>query len=159
MDRRFMPHCTVAILIEHAGSILMVEERDEEGRLVFGIPAGHVEARESILEAALREGREEIGVPIELESVIGIYDYVKDYETILRFCCRARLQGGPPAQFSPSDPDGDIVGVRWYARADIYAQRERWRTRLVGQCVDDFYRGCAYPLSLITTVSARREVV
>lgn len=154
MSKRFLPHCTVALLIEHEGRILMVEEKDEYGKLVFGIPAGHTDARESIVEAALREGQEEVGCEIELVSLIGIYDYVKDYETILRFCFNARLKEIPET-FRPKDPDGDILAVKWYTRDEIYAKKDQWRTRLVGLCLEDFYRGNSFPVSLITTTTAR----
>ena len=57
---RFTPHVTVATIIEDNGRFLMVEEL-AEGRAVFNQPAGHLEADESLIQAALRETLEETG--------------------------------------------------------------------------------------------------
>ncbi len=147
---RFKPNATVALIIEHQGQILMVEEYDEEGRVVFGMPAGHIDAKEGILRAAIREGSEETGCAVELASLIGIYDYVKDYETIYRFCFEAKIAGKIPDVFTPKDPDGEILAVRWYSRDEIFAKKGNWRTRLVGMCLDDYFKGIRLPLSAIT---------
>ena len=84
MSNRFKPYATVALIIEHEGKYLVVEEYndDQDNRLVFGNPCGHIDGKETITDAALREGYEETGCRIELLSLISINDYVKDNETI-----------------------------------------------------------------------------
>lgn len=151
MSNRFKPFATVALIIEHQGRFLMVEELDEYGRKVFGMPSGHIDAKETILEAAVREGFEETGCPVVLESLTGIYDYVKDYETIYRFCFRAHLKE-IPEHLQAADPDQEILNVRFYTKEEIYAGKEHWRTRLVGLCMDDYFKGKSYPLELITAL-------
>ncbi|MDY6322199.1 MAG: NUDIX domain-containing protein [Succinivibrio sp.] len=153
MAARFKPNSTVALIIEHQGKFLMVEELNEDqgNRRVFGMPSGHIEAKESILDAAVREGREETGCEVELLSLTGIYDYVKDYETIERFCFEARLKE-IPERLLAADPDHEILSVAWYTREEIYAKKDLWRTRLVGLCMDDYFKGARYPLSIIHTV-------
>ena len=47
MSSRFKPYLTVALMIEHEGRFLVVEEKDEYDNLVFGFPAGHVDAEYS----------------------------------------------------------------------------------------------------------------
>ncbi|HIV14757.1 MAG TPA: NUDIX domain-containing protein [Candidatus Avisuccinivibrio pullicola] len=149
---RFKPFATVALIIEHDGRYLMVEEYDEYGKVVFGMPSGHIDAKESILEAAVREGREETGCEVELTALTGIYDYVKDYETIYRFCFAATIKGAVPQAFKPHDPDGEILGAKWYTADEIFANKAQWRTRLVGLCMNDYLKGQRLPLSLITKV-------
>lgn len=153
MTERFKPNSTVALIIEHEGKFLMVEETndDQGGRPVFGMPSGHVEARESILDAARREGYEETGCEVELVALTGIYDYVKDYETIERFCFAARLKSVPES-FTPRDPDHEIRNVRWYTREEIMEGKGKWRTRLVGLCMEDYLSGQRLPLSTIRVV-------
>ena len=94
MSQRFKPFATVALIVEHNGKYLIVEEynEDQDNRLVFGNPCGHIDARETILEAAIREGHEETGCDVELLSLVSIDDYVKDNETIYRFCFEAKLK-------------------------------------------------------------------
>ena len=71
---RFTPHVTVATIIEDQGRFLLVEEM-ADGRAVFNQPAGHLEADESLMQAALRETLEETGWDVELTGVTGIYLY------------------------------------------------------------------------------------
>ena len=151
MSERFKPYATVALIIEHDGRFLMVEELDEYGRKVFGMPSGHIDAKESILSAALREGHEETGCSLKLTALTGIYDYVKDYETIYRFCFAAQLTAIPQTLHT-ADPDGEILQVSWYSADEIYAHKDKWRTRLVGLCMDDYLKGKRYPLELITSL-------
>ncbi len=153
MSSRFKPHATVAVIIEHDGKFLMVEElnEDQNNRPVFSMPAGHIEARESILDAALREAQEESGCEVELTALTGIYDYVKDNETIERYCFAAKLKEIPETLHA-QDPDHEILNVKWYSQDEIYENKDGWRTRLVGLCMDDYLAGKRYPLDLIKVV-------
>ena len=151
MSERFKPFATVALIIEHDNRFLMVEEKDEYGKTVFGMPSGHIDGKEGIIEAALREGFEETGCEVELTALTGIYDYVKDYETIYRFCFAAKLKR-IPQNLKAQDPDGEILAVRWYTKEEIYARKDAWRTRLVGLCMRDYFDNHRFPLSLIEKV-------
>ena len=69
------PHVTVAVVVEQDGRYLMVEEQDElAGGLVFNQPAGHLDPGEGLLEAALRETLEETGWEVELTEVDNFED-------------------------------------------------------------------------------------
>ncbi|MGN0902067.1 MAG: NUDIX domain-containing protein [Succinivibrio sp.] len=153
MSQRFKPYATVALIIENEGKFLMVEEynEDQNNRLVFSNPCGHVDAKESILDAALREGHEETGCDIELTSLVSIDEYVKDSETILRFCFEAKLKNKADC-LKADDPDNEILDVKWYSKEQIYEGKEFWRTRLVGQNFDAYFKGQRFPLNLINTV-------
>ena len=140
------PHATVATLIEQDGHFLLVEERDSEGRQVFNQPAGHVEERESILDAAVRETLEETGWRVELTYFIGIYTYLAyNGVTYYRFCFAANaLQKDQSATL-----DTDIVGTHWLTRDDLLERRSQWRSPLLMQCIDDYLAGKRFPLDLI----------
>src|SRR6202050_75555 len=64
------PDITVAGVIEDAGRFLIVEERINN-HLVFNQPAGHVESGETILQAVVREGREETARVFLPEAFLG----------------------------------------------------------------------------------------
>ena len=70
----WQPHITVATVIEDDGRFLFVEEF-KAGRMVLNQPAGHLEANESLREAALRETLEETGWEVKLTGLLGIYLY------------------------------------------------------------------------------------
>ena len=48
-------HVTVAAIIKRNDQYLLVKERASSGDIVFNQPAGHVELKESIQEAVIRE--------------------------------------------------------------------------------------------------------
>ena len=49
------PHVTVAAVIERDGRFLLVEEYADGQELVYNQPAGHLDARETLAAAAIRE--------------------------------------------------------------------------------------------------------
>ena len=101
----------------------------------------------------MREGREETGCEVELLSLISIDDYVKDYETIYRFCFEARIKNLPEI-LKANDPDHEILDVKWYTKEEIYEKKDLWRTRLVGRNFDAYFSGQRLPLNLIDTVKS-----
>ncbi|MBD9483848.1 NUDIX hydrolase [Pseudomonas sp. PDM14] len=143
---RFTPHVTVATVIEDQGRFLLVEEL-ADGKAVFNQPAGHLEADESLIDAALRETREETGWAVELTGVTGIYLYTAPSNgiTYQRVCFAAKALHAIP----DSPLDEGIIGPRWLTRAELAAQPERWRSELVMRCIDDYLAGECFPLSLI----------
>src|SRR3546814_7609699 len=62
------------MVVVDGGRLLVVEE-SAGGRLVLNQPAGHLEPDESLLEAALRETREETGWDVRLTGFIGAYQW------------------------------------------------------------------------------------
>ena len=143
---RFTPHVTVATIVEDNGRFLMVEEL-AEGRAVFNQPAGHLEADESLIQAALRETLEETGWDVELTAVTGIYLYTAPSNgiTYQRICFAAK-----PVHHHPDLAlDHGIIGPQWLTRDELITQSKRLRSELVMQCIDDYLAGERFALSLI----------
>lgn len=61
-------------MVVRDGRLLCVEER-ANGHLVINQPAGHLEPDESLLEAAIRETREETGWNVRITHVVGAYQW------------------------------------------------------------------------------------
>ncbi|WP_374443303.1 NUDIX hydrolase [Pseudomonas panipatensis] len=147
---RWQPHITVATIVEDQGRFLLVEELSA-GKAVLNQPAGHLEANESLLEAAVRETLEETGWEVELTAVTGIYLYTAPSNgvTYQRVCFAAR-----PLRHRPELPlDQGIIGPRWLTRTELEACPERWRSHLVARCIDDYLGGERFPLNLIRDAS------
>jgi 8-oxo-dGTP pyrophosphatase MutT (NUDIX family) len=124
----------------------LVEEL-KGGRLVLNQPAGHLEANESLRQAALRETLEETGWDVELTGLLGIYLYIAPSNGVAyqRVCFSAR-----PLRHHPQRPlDTDIHGITWLNRDELAAQAERWRSQLVLRCIDDFLTGELGALELV----------
>lgn len=140
------PHITVATVIEDHGRFLFVEEL-KAGRLVLNQPAGHLEANESLRDAALRETLEETAWEVELTGLLGIYLYTAPSNgvTYQRVCFTARpLRQNPQLSLDP-----DISSITWLTRDELAAQPKRWRSELVLRCVDDYLAGIHGPLELL----------
>lgn len=140
------PHITVATIVEDQGRFLFIEEHCA-GQQVLNQPAGHLEANESLIQAAVRETLEETGWEIEVTAVTGIYLYTAPSNgvTYQRVCFAAR-----PLRHRPDSPlDQGIIGPLWLSREELESQRKRWRSELVGQCLDDYLSGERFALSLI----------
>ncbi|MDH1074531.1 NUDIX hydrolase [Pseudomonas nitroreducens] len=146
---RWLAHVTVATIVEDQGRFLLVEEMSADKKQVFNQPAGHLEANESLLEAAVRETLEETGWDVELTAVTGIYLYTAPSNgvTYQRVCFAAR----PLRHHSERALDDGILGARWLPRDELAAQPERWRSHLVLRCIDDYLAGERFPLTLIRT--------
>lgn len=69
-NRQWIPHMTVATVVFHDGRYLLVEELDD-GCHVLNQPAGHLEADETLIDAAARETLEETGWEVQIEAVLG----------------------------------------------------------------------------------------
>jgi 8-oxo-dGTP diphosphatase len=73
MARR-SPALTVDIvIIRKDGSIVLVKRRNSPFQGEWAIPGGFVEYGETVQAAAIREAREETGLDVELDKIVGVY--------------------------------------------------------------------------------------
>lgn len=139
------PRATVATVVEQDGRFLFVDEV-ADGRRVLNQPAGHVDEREPILQAALRETIEETGWEVEITHLVGIYTYTNpELITYYRFCYAAR----PVRQIPDAKLDHDIIGPVWLSVDELKARQAQLRSPLVLKCVEDYLAGRRFPLDLV----------
>ena len=141
------PHATVAAVIEHQGRFLMVEE-EADGEVVYNQPAGHLDPGESLIQAAIRETREETAWGFRPQAIVGIYrwHHAPTDRTYLRVCFSGSCHDHQPRQAL----DEGILQALWLTRDQLQARAERLRSPLVMQCVDDYLAGRRYPLDLLS---------
>lgn len=143
---RFLPHVTVASIIEDQGRFLLVKELIK-GREVFNQPAGHLEANETLVDACIRETLEETGWQIEPYAVTGIYLYQAPANgvTYQRVCFAAKaIQPVANAVL-----DEGIIGPEWLTREELIAKQEMWRSPMVLKCIDDYLNKAHYSLDIL----------
>lgn len=132
------PEITVAAVTENDGRFLVVEERINR-RLVFNQPAGHVERGETLLEAVIREVREETAWRFEPVALIGVYLWRNPASgrTTMRFA----FAGGVADHDATQALDRGIVRTHWLSRSELLQREPRLRSPLVMRCIDDYLRG------------------
>lgn len=140
------PHVTVAVVVERDGRFLVVEEETEDG-VRFNQPAGHLEAAESLVDAAVREAFEETACHVRPHSLIGIYRWGPSGKDLvyLRFAFAAEYLGEEAGRAL----DAGILRAVWMTPSELASTRERHRSPLVAQCIDDYRSGRRYDLELI----------
>jgi 8-oxo-dGTP pyrophosphatase MutT (NUDIX family) len=140
------PEVTVAAVTETDGRFLVVEERIKH-QLVFNQPAGHVENGETLIEAVVREVREETAWLFEPRAMLGAYLWRNpaNGRSTLRFAF-----SGTVGDHRPEQPlDRGIITTHWLTRAELLDREPRLRSPLVLRCVDDYLAGKRLPLDAV----------
>ena len=146
MNEIWKPHVVVAAIVERDGRYLLVEEHTDDG-LRFNQPAGHLEPGESLLEAVCRETLEETARVFTPACLVGIYRFAPGPKgpTYLRFAFAGSV--GEPDTARALDPD--IVRADWHDLEQVIASAARHRSPLLMRCIEDYWTGHRFPLSIL----------
>jgi 8-oxo-dGTP pyrophosphatase MutT (NUDIX family) len=143
---------TVAAVIERAGRFLLVEEDTADG-VRLNQPAGHLDPQESLLEAAVREAREETMRDFTPTAWLGAYmsryTSVRTDEdiTFVRFT----FCGHAGEEVAGRTLDKEIRRTLWMSADELRAVPDQHRSPLVMRCVDDYLAGIRLPLNSLYT--------
>jgi 8-oxo-dGTP diphosphatase len=103
----------VGLLVEMEGGIVLIQRGQPPFAGWWALPAGYIEADESVEQAAIRECREETGLAVELLELFGVYSFPEGpVQSGIIIFYRAqpregRLQAGDDAQdVAVFPPDG-----------------------------------------------------
>jgi 8-oxo-dGTP pyrophosphatase MutT (NUDIX family) len=143
------PDVTVAAVVMRDDRFLVVEERIA-GRLVLNQPAGHLEDGETLLQAAIRETREETAWSFAPRALVGTYLWrnLENGRSFLRFAFCGEVDDHRPRQ----PLDKGIIRALWLTQADLQAQAARLRSPLVMRCIDDFLSGKLHSLEAVASL-------
>ena len=141
------PDVTVAAVIERDGKFLLVEEETDDG-IRYNQPAGHLECREALSDAVIRETLEETAYHFLPRSIVGIYNWRNEARdlTYLRFVFAGEVSGHDAQRAL----DTGIIAAHWLSEAEIRARKDQLRSPLVLSCIDDWLAGKRFPLDLVT---------
>jgi ADP-ribose pyrophosphatase YjhB (NUDIX family) len=120
------------VVTNRAGDVLLIRRSDNDN---WAVPGGAIDLGESMVQAAVRETREETGIDCEIIGLVGTYTdprhvvlYTSNGEVRQEFSIvlTARATGGEPTRSEESSE------VRWVARKDLsgYSMDRSMRLRI-----------------------------
>ncbi len=115
-----------AIVTDEQNRVLLALRTDKD---IWNLPGGGVEHGESPWEAVVREVKEETGLDVEVEEMIGVY--AKDYDNDIVFMFKTTVVDG---ELSLSDEAKDLQ----YFGKDGLPENTNVRQ---AERVQDFYKG------------------
>lgn len=140
-------HVTAAAVVRRDDRYLLVEEI-VGGRLVLNQPAGHVEPRESLVQAVVRETLEETAWDFVPQALLGVYHYESGEGVVyLRFV----FTGAVTAHHPDRALDAGIQRAVWLTRTELAARVRDHRGPQVLRAVDDYESGRRYPLETLAS--------
>lgn len=123
----------------------MVEEM-VRGRATWNQPAGHLEANETLLQAASRELYEETGLEGVPQAFLRLHQWIApDNTPFLRFLFVLDLPKMLPTW--PQDRDIDRC---WWLTPDAILTSKKLRSPLVAESLRIYQQGPRYPLALLS---------
>ncbi len=143
------PHVTVAAIIEDNGKFLMVEE-NIRGKIIYNQPAGHLDDQESIIDAVIREAREETAwevIPQHLCNV-QLWRNNENEQSFLRFSFICKAINHYPHE----DLDTGILRALWLSRDEI--SQLTLRSPLVLDSIDHYLAGHKQSLETVRYVKS-----
>ena len=140
---------TVAAVTETDGRFLVVEERISR-RLVINQPAGHVERGETLLEAVVREVREETAWLFSADELLGVYLW--RHPGTGRTTKRFAFTGSVSDHRNGQALDKSIIATHWLTHAELKGREPQLRSPLVLRCVGDYLAGHRQPLASVAAL-------
>ncbi len=132
-------------VIEKDGKFLLVQEAQEGCRGKWNLPAGKLDPKESIFEAAKREVYEETGCKVELEGIASISNRISEDNTFIGIIFSTKL-----VQESIKINEDEILDVKWFSYEEILNMKDELRSyNLIVTAIDAVKYGNTYNLDLI----------
>ncbi len=139
---------TVAGIIRRGDQYLIIEER-VDGQRYLNQPAGHVEPGETLIEAVIREVREETRFRFEPTELLGLYhDNPGRGPRVLRVAIIGEIGAAP----DDKPLDEGILATHFMSRQAIERSAIPPRSPFVHAALRDFERGQRYPLDLLRSI-------
>jgi ADP-ribose pyrophosphatase YjhB (NUDIX family) len=147
MKNNWIPHVTVATIVEKNGKFLMVEE-DLHNKKLLNQPAGHLDKGETLVQAAIRETREESAWKVEIKHLIEFSQWTSPNSDthFLRAC----FAGKPIEHFPQQKLDDGIIRALWMTRDEVKQNIHRLRSPLVLHHIDHYIAGKKFDLNFFS---------
>jgi len=107
----------VAVIIDEEERVLLTKRNIPPFQGLWVMPGGKIDLGEPIMKALHREVMEEVGLEVEVEGLVDVFEHlspgvVEDHFVILYYRCR-------PLSCSISHNPGEVVEARWVSCAEL----------------------------------------
>ena len=142
------------VVVRENDRYVLVEEREQDGRTAWYLPAGGVKPGEDFLAAAVRETQEEAGIIIEPLGLLGADQIVAEdgQTTKIRMVFLGKMVGGS----LKTSPDKESVRAAWFHPDELRNLRLRDDEVIEWIDIAEKLRGC--PLPLLTCYNRSRPL-
>lgn len=140
-------HAIVDAIIVNDDKFLLIEEGKPSRKGLFNLPGGHVEAHETLFDAAIREAKEETGYDIELTGLVGVYQGIYPHINVAGPVFSAKVIGGE------ATPSADHPSVIWVTQEELVAMAKDGKlfTNYPPFAVQHYLTRGPFPLDIIAT--------
>ena len=146
---RLLSKITVAAVIKNSeNKFLMVEENTSDG-IKINQPAGHLEKNETIVEAVIREVKEETGLVFLPLSLISVHQFFLNSSSFFRF----NFYGEVDSNSKPFSNEKQILKITWLDESYLEKKKKMLRSKCVLAAINDFNQGLKMPLSTIKNLN------
>lgn len=113
----------VSSIIEKDNKFLLIREAKEHCYGKWNFPSGHVEENEYIIDAAIREVKEETNLDIKLAGLISIYNNVFNGSFSISFIFATEIENNNKLKFNKNE----ILEIKWFSFEDIKKMKKELR--------------------------------
>lgn len=139
-------HATVATVIKKDNRYLMVYEHTQSGQK-YNQPAGHLEPNETLLEAAIRETKEETGYTVEPTGLLRVNQFTAPSNGVTYL--RVTLTAEVIAHDSSYRLDEEIIEAVWLTKKALIEKQSHLRSPLVLSDIEFAEKHSPAPLDFI----------
>lgn len=150
--RKTVTYIVSAVIFNEQNHVLMVQEAKPDCYKQWYLPAGRVEAGESLEEAVRREVKEEAGLECEPVTLLLIQEQGPQW---IRFVFLARVTGGGIKPLSAADQES--LQAAWWDRRTALPLRGRDILRLI-DCGLKYHQDPWHPVTRPVDLSCRHVV-
>jgi 8-oxo-dGTP diphosphatase len=150
LEENEMAHKEIVIVVSVSifkdDEVLIIKENKPTALNKWNFPSGRVEYGEDILNAALREVKEETGYVVKLISTTGVYNFNSSTDNqVLLFHFTAEVTGG-----SLNLEEDEIIDSKWIKLNEIVdiEDRDLREVGVVRQIINNLLKGNFHPISI-----------
>lgn len=137
-------------VLEQDGKYLLVQEAKESCRGKWNLPAGHLDAGETIIDGMKREVYEESGFTVEPTGICQIGNRAKPDRIFVSIIFTTKIESGE-IKYDPKE----ILDVKWFSYEEIIAMKDQLRNvPLIIGAIENIREGKIAPLDLIASYDA-----